>query len=356
MFRISKRSEMKKRNQSIIRVLSIVFSLIVMSGWIALIGHNPIEVYVAMLDGCFGSLYRFKETLKMAIPLSLVALGIMIAFKLKFWNIGAEGQILMGAFTSSYIALNYGDLPKIQLIILMMIAGLIGGGIWSLIPALFKVSFNTNETVFTLMLNYIALKWIVFLQYGPWKDPNAFGFPKIPNFTDNGILPSIFGLHIGWIILIITTIVVYILNHHTKFGFEIAVIGESENTAKYAGMNVKRVIVRAVFLSGAICGLVGMIQASAVSNTLTYEISSGFGYDGIIIAWLSNMNAVMVPVVGFLFAVLSQGASYIQTAFQIPASAAKIIQGMILIFALGSEFFIQYKVSLFAEKGKGGSK
>jgi len=356
MFRISKRSEMKKRNQSIIRILSIFFSLIVMSGWIALIGHNPIDVYVAMLDGCFGSVYRFKETLKMAIPLSLVALGIMIAFKLKFWNIGAEGQILMGAFASSYVALNYGDMPKVQLIILMIIAGLVGGGVWALIPALFKVSFNTNETVFTLMLNYIALKWIVFLQYGPWKDPNAFGFPKIPNFTDNGILPNVFGLHIGWIILIITTIIVYILNHHTKFGFEIAVIGESENTAKYAGMNVKRVIVRAVFLSGAICGLVGMIQTSAVSNTLTYEISSGFGYDGIIIAWLSNMNAIMVPVVGFLFAVLSQGASYIQTAFQIPESAAKIIQGMILIFALGSEFFIQYKVSLFSEKGKGGSK
>lgn len=354
MFRISKRSEMKKLHQGIIRVAAILVSLIAMSGWIMAIGHNPVMVYKAMLDGCFGSSYRILETIKYSIPLSLAALGVMMAFKMKFWNIGGEGQILMGAFAATYFALNFSDMSKPMLLLLMAVSAMIMGGLWALIPAVFKVSFGTNETVFTLMLNYIALKYIIYLQYGPWKDPKAFGFPKIPNFTDNAILPKLFGLHIGWIILIVATLVVYIIFHYTKIGFEVAVIGESENTARYAGMTVRRVIMKAVFLSGAFCGLVGMIQASAVSNTLTAELSSGIGYDAIIVAWLSNMNPLMVPVVGFLFAILSQGASFIQTAFQIPQSAAEIIQGMILIFALSADFFIKYKLSLVDRNTKGG--
>lgn len=354
MLRISKRSEMKKMNQVFVRLAAILLSLVAMSGWIVAIGHNPIMVYKAMLDGCFGSTYRILETIKYTVPLALAALGVMVAFKMKFWNIGGEGQILMGAFAATYFALNFSDLPKPVLLLFMMVSAIVMGGLWALIPAVFKVSFGTNETVFTLMLNYIALKYIVYLQYGPWKDPKAFGFPKIPNFTDNAILPKVFGLHIGWVILIVVTILIYILFHYTKLGFEVAVIGESENTARYAGMTVKRVVMKAVFLSGGLCGLVGMIQASAVSNTLTFELSSGIGYDAIIVAWLSNMNPVMVPVVGFLFAILSQGASFIQTAFQIPQSAAEIIQGMILIFALSAEFFIRYKLSLPERKSKGG--
>jgi simple sugar transport system permease protein len=345
---------MKKLHQGLIRIAAILVSLIAMSGWIVAIGHNPVMVYKAMLEGCFGSTYRILETIKYTIPLGLSALGIMMAFKMKFWNIGGEGQILMGAFAATYFALNFSDVSKPVLLLLMAISAMIMGGLWSLIPAIFKVSFGTNETVFTLMLNYIALKYIVFLQYGPWKDPKAFGFPKIPNFTDNAILPKLFGLHIGWLVLIVVTILVYIIFHYTKIGFEVAVIGESENTARYAGMTVRRVVMKAVFLSGAICGLVGMIQASAVSNTLTFELSAGIGYDAIIVAWLSNMNPLMVPVVGFLFAILSQGASFIQTAFQIPQSAAEIIQGMILIFALSAEFFIRFKLSLVEKNSKGG--
>ncbi|MBN2897879.1 MAG: ABC transporter permease [Clostridia bacterium] len=354
MFRISKRAEMKRTHQGLVRIAAILVSLVAMSGWIVAIGHNPLMVYKAMLDGCFGSTYRVLETIKYTIPLGLAALGVMLAFKMKFWNIGGEGQILMGAFAATYFALNFSDMPKTALLLLMMISAMIMGGLWSLIPAIFKVSFGTNETVFTLMLNYIALKYIIYLQYGPWKDPMAFGFPKIPNFSDNAILPKVFGLHIGWIILLLATVVVYVIFHHTKIGFEIAVIGESENTAKYAGMTVRRTVMKAVFLSGGLCGLVGMIQASAVSNTLTFELSSGIGYDAIIVAWLSNMNPMMVPLVAFLFAILSQGASFIQTAFQIPQSAAEIIQGMILIFALSAEFFIRYKLSLVDRSAKGG--
>ena len=220
----------------------------------------------------------------------------------------------------------------------------IGGGIWALIPAILKAKFNTNETIVTLMMNYIALKWVVFLQYGPWKDPNAMGFPKIANFTDNAILPKLFGVHIGWLIALILVVVIYYFINHTKTGYEIQVLGESENTAKYAGMNVRKIILIAMMMSGAICGLTGMIQASAVNNTLTMDLTAGVGYTAIIIAWLSNLKTPWMVVVSILFAILTQGASYIQTVYQIPQAAAEVIQGIILFCILGSQFFINYKV------------
>jgi len=350
VIRLSKRDDLSKQKIMAIRLSSVVFGLIVMSFFILSLGKNPIEVYHAMLDGCFGSAYRIKETIRLALPLSITALGLIIAFKMKFWNIGAEGQILMGALGASYVALNFSYLPKAIVILLMIIAGSTLGGLWSAVPAYFKTKYETNETLFTLMLNYIALKIVVYLQYGPWKDPKAMGFPKIANFAESAILPKIGGLHIGWIFLIILMICIYIMMHHGKFGYEIAVIGESKNTARYAGIYVEKVTIKAIFLSGAIAGLVGMMQASGVSETLNHEIAGGMGYTGIIIAWLANMKVIFIPVVGFLFAILTQGASYIQTAFQIPKSAAEIIQGIILLFALGGEFFIQYQIHWITEK------
>jgi simple sugar transport system permease protein len=327
-----------------IRLSSVFLGFIVMSLFFVGLGKNPIDVYKAMLEGCFGSPYRIKETIRLMIPLAIISLGLIIAFKMKFWNIGAEGQILMGAMGASYVALNFHTLPKVLVLLLMIIASIVCGGIWSMIPAFFKSKYATNETLFTLMLNYIALKWVIFLQYGPWKDPKAFGFPKVPNFEDSALLPQIGGLHIGWIFLLILMAAIYIMMHKSKFGYEISVIGESENTARYAGIHVSKITLKAIFLSGGIAGLVGMIQVSGVSSTLNYEISAGMGYTAIIVTWLANMKIAFIPIVAFLFAVLSQGASYIQTAFQIPQSAAEILQGIILLFALGGEFFIHYKI------------
>ena len=197
MFRMTKRGYISNTNSILIRILAVVLALVTSSVFIKLMGHSPIKVYTSMLDGAFGSKYRILETLKVAIPIIIASIGIMIAFKMKFWNIGGEGQILMGAFFATYFALYHSELPKPILLIVMLIAGFIGGGLWALIPAFFKVKYGTNETIITLMLNYIAIKWIVHLQYGPWKDPNAMGFPKIANFTENAILPKVFGLHIG---------------------------------------------------------------------------------------------------------------------------------------------------------------
>lgn len=333
-----------KRESTIIRLGAICFSFVLLGIFILTLGKNPIEVYMGMVTGSIGTPYRLKETIVIAIPLVLTALGISLAFKMKFWNIGGEGQIMMGAFMGSFIALKVSSLQGPMMLPAMIIAGFIGGGIWALIPTFFKVRFETNETLFTLMLNYIALKWIVFLQYGPWKDVNAQGFPKIPNFVESALLPSVFGVHVGWIIAIILVFVIHTLLNHTKTGFEVSVIGDSVNTARYAGMEVDKVILKTLFLSGGLCGLAGVIQASGVNETLSVDVSGGVGYTAIIIAWLSGVNALVIPFVAFLFAMMQQGAEFIQTSFQIPKSAAEILQALILFSVLSSEFLIQYNV------------
>lgn len=345
MLRITKNADISNKKSIGIR-LSAIFLALFASGLLILsLDQNPIEVYLALLKGAFGTAYRTREVVIRAIPLVITSLGIAIAFRMQFWNIGAEGQIAMGAFGASFFALNYSALPRPLLLLIMAIAGAVCGGLWALIPAYFRARWRTNETIITLMMNYIALKCIAYLQYGPWKDPKALGFPKIANFMENAVLPKLFGVHIGWIVALILVVVVYVFMNHTKKGYEIAVLGESEGTALYAGINIKRTIITALFLSGGLCGLVGMIQASAVSNTLSVEVTGGVGFTAIITTWLSGLKPFLMLVVSVLFAALIQGGSFIQTAFGIPAAAALILQGMILFFVLGSEFFVRYRIS-----------
>ena len=343
MIRMAERNDVTEKKAVLIRIFAVTLALLTSGLFIMFLGHNPIDVYISMLEGSFGTLYRFRETVVKTVPLVITSLGILIAFKMKFWNIGAEGQIYMGAFLGSFFALKFPNMPKGLLIPIMILAGIVGGGLYGLIPAFFKGKYDTNETLFTLMLNYIAIKWVTYLQYGPWKDPSANGFPKIATFSDNATLPKLLGINIGWVIAIILVILVHIFIHNTKKGYEIEVIGESENTARYAGINVSRTIMEAMFLSGGLCGLAGIIQASGVNNTLSVELSGGMGYTAIIVTWLSQLSAPLIALVSFLFALLIQGGSYIQTAFQIPQSAADIMQGIILLFVLGCEFFINYK-------------
>ncbi|HNX23858.1 MAG TPA: ABC transporter permease [Spirochaetota bacterium] len=349
MLRMSSRTDCSRNEAILIRTSAIILALAAVAFFIMLLGHNPFSVYISMIEGAFGSGYRITETIRKAIPLIISSLGISLAFRLKFWNIGAEGQIMMGAFGATFCALNFQSLPSYVLLPLMGLASIICGGIWGAIPAYFRAKFRTNETIFTLMMNYIALKWITYLQYGPWKDPGALGFPKIPGFTENAVLPAFFGLHIGWIIALILVVVLHLFVNHTKRGYEINVVGESENTGRYAGMNVKFIIIYTIFLSGGLCGLAGMIEASGVNKTLSVEITRGVGYTAIITSWLSSLRAPVIAVVCILFAAMIQGGTFIQMAFQIPQSAAQILQGMILFFVLGSEFFIRYRISIIKD-------
>lgn len=350
LLKITKRSNLTKRQEYLIRAIAIVLALFCTALILLAFGLNPIRVYYAIVEGSLGTQLRIKQTIIKAIPLTITSLGILVAFKMKFWNIGGEGQIAMGAMAASYVALNYGSLPKPVLLVLMALAGIVMGGFWAFIPALFKRKFGTNETIFTLMMNYIAIKFVMYLQYGPWMDPNANGFPRVAPFPGNAILPTFLGVHLGLLIAIVCVILIYFLMTYTKLGYEITVVGESYETARYAGMNIGKIVIVAMLISGGLCGLVGMIQASAVEKTLVAGISGGYGFTAIITAWLARLNAPVTAIVCVLFAMLLQGGAYIQLAMNVPSSVAGIVQGTILFFVLGSEFFLQYKITLSRHK------
>lgn len=349
MFRIVKKPELSAGRAVGAQVLAIVISLCAAALVVLILGYNPLEFYANLVKGALGTAYRVRATLNKAIPLVILSLGTLIAFKMKFWNIGAEGQMCMGAFGAAYFALNFSHLPAYVLLPLMALAGLVCGGLWALIPALLKVKFGTNETLVTLMLNYVALRWITYLQYGPWREDG--GMPKIATFEPNAVLPSVFGIHIGWIIALVLTLLVYILISRTKFGYEISVLGESRETARYAGINVSRTIVFAIALSGALCGLAGMVQTSAVEKTLTEQFTGGLGFTAVITTYLARLSAPAVIVTSFLFAILLAGGSFLETSMRIPISMIYALQAVIIFFVLGSEFFLNYKIVRRAGKG-----
>lgn len=351
MLRFVKRDEISKGKSAVIRITAVILALLFSAIFLSVLSFDPIKIYSALIKGSFGSAYSIRETITKSIPLCITALGIAVAFKMQFWNIGAEGQIMMGAFAASIFGLWTPNLPKPVLLIVMAAAAILGGSLWSLLPAVFKSKWGTNETIITLMMNYIAIKWVTFLQYGPWKDPKSMGFARIAPFKKSALLPKIFGINIGWIAAIILIVLIYIFMNYTKKGYEIAVLGESENTALYSGVNIKKTIIISILLSGGLCGLVGMIQVSGVSGGLADNVSGGVGFTAIIVAWLGSLSAPLIGIISILFAALLRGAAFIQTTLGIPEAVAQILQSMILFFVLGSEFFIRFKV----EKKAGAS-
>ncbi len=345
MIRKSARQALSFKKKVFINTAAVVSAIAASMIIMALMKLNPFEVYSKIINGSLGSAYRFRETVNKAIPLTVLSLGTGMAFKMKFWNIGAEGQFYMGAFGATWAVMLFPNLPAPVLLPLMAVFGFIFGGLFATVPALLKIKWGTSETLVTLMMNYIAQKWVGYLQYGPWRDPNGNGFPRIARFESNAILPSVCGIHIGWIITLVLAVLLFILLLRTKFGYEVSVIGESSNTARYAGINVKKTMLLAILISGGLCGLAGMMQASAIENSLTDNMSNGLGFTAVITTWLSRLNPIVMVGVSFLFSMLLQGGSFLQSSMQIPASMAQILQGVIIFFVLGSEFFVRYKLS-----------
>ncbi len=343
MIRIVKTKEKSKKQQMLLRLAAFVLALCAGGLFLLVLGNNPFAVYGTILSGAFRSEMAIQATIKIMIPLLIASLGVMLAFKMKFWNIGGEGQLIMGGVFASYFALFHADWPGFILFPVMFIAGIIGGGIWALIPAFFKVKFGTNETLFTLMLNYIALYLVSWLQEDPWRDPAANGFPKIASFDKSAVLPKLFGVQIGWVIALILVAVLFVYLRYTKQGYEISVVGESRATATYAGMNVQKIILRTMFLSGAVAGIAGMVQVTGSDRTLTTGVAGGVGFTAIIVAWLAQLNPVSSLIIAFLFSVLEKGSSVVQSQFGLSTDCADVLQGIILFFVLGCEFFIRYK-------------
>lgn len=355
LIRIAKRAELSDKKRMLLRLGSLLLALVAGGLFLLFLGYNPFSIYSTMVTGCFRSTMAIQATVRIIIPLLITSLGVTLAFKMRFWNIGAEGQIIMGAIFASYFALFCNNWPHWILVPVMLIAGMIGGGIWGLIPAFFKVKFGTNETLFTLMLNYIALYLIVFLRDGPWADPASPGFPKIARFVKNAQLDKVFGVHIGWIIALILVAAVFIYLRYTKQGYEISVVGESQATAAYAGMKVKKIVLRTMFLSGAVAGVAGMVQATGSDMTLATGVANGVGFTAIIVAWLAQLNPLGILLVSSLFGVMEKGGSVVESTFKLSADSSDVLQGIILFFVLAAEFFIRYRFT-FRKLKKGGAE
>lgn len=347
-FHVAQRQDLSRGKQLLFRLLSVLFALLMGGIFLLCLGYSPIKVYFSMLNGALGSANMQRETIKLVVPLVLTSLGITLAFKMRFWNIGGEGQICAGAIAASYFAYFHNGLPSWLLLILMALAGILAGALVGLIPAIFKTRFGTNETLFTLMLNYIVMNFITYLREGPWREQGS-GFAAMPRFTKQARLPSldfpfVGPVHIGWVIMLIVLIAVYVYMRHTKQGYELSVVGENEATARYAGMPVKKIILRTMFLSAGLCGLVGMLQVSGSDKQLTDAVSNGRGFTAVSVSWLARLSPFGILAVSFAFGVLQKGASMMQTEFRIPASMSEILQGIILFCVLGSEFFIRYRL------------
>ena len=345
--RITKRDNLSRKKEILITLLAIVLS-IVFAGIILLIfGLNPFEIFKEIIMGSIGTGLRVKQTIVKAVPLIITSMGIIVAFKMKFWNIGAEGQILIGGACSAAAMIYAGDkMPAGLLLIVMFVASALGGMIWGMIPAVFKANWNTNETLFTLMLNYVAMQVVTYCIVF-WENPKGSNTVGIINqATKGGWLPELFGQKYGWnvVIVLILTVGMFIYLKYCKQGYEIAVVGESENTARYAGIQVKKVIIRTMAISGAICGIAGFVIVSGASHTISTATAGGRGFTAIIVAWLSKFNTFIMVAVSFGIVFMNQGAVQIATQYGLNENASNVLLGIILFFLIGAEFFINYRV------------
>ncbi len=343
--------EIKKTNSSSalkkfgISVTSIVLGLLFAGLFVLITGKDPLKLYSEIFQSSIGSIYGLSETLVEMIPLALCSLGVSLAFRMQLWNIGAEGQFYMGAFGATYFALFFSDLPKLIMLPLMVLAGFICGGLWALIPAIPKAFWNVNETISSLLLNYVAYFWMAYLVYGPWKDPKGNNFPLTKTFPDSATIPVFGNTRISYAIflVLIIAVVMFFLIKYSKWGYEISVSGSSRKAADYAGMSYVKNVLKVMFISGAISGIAGMAEVSGVLHRLQQTISPGYGYTAILIALLARLNPFSILLVSFLMGGLLVGGFSLQTS-GFPSSMVSMFQGSILFFVLAGEVFNNYRL------------
>ena len=352
LFHVSKRAALPWYRAWAIRGAALVLALLACALVTTMMtGENPLKIYVTIFEGSFGTSRRIWMLCQNIAMLLCVSLAITPAFRMRCWNLGGDGQMLAGCLATAACMILLGDkLPNWLLIVVVTFASVAAGAIWGLIPAVFKAKWNTNETLFTLMMNYIIIGVVAWLQAGPWEARQG----RIAQFPQVAWLPKVEGVHCGWIIVLLLVFLVHIYMRHTKQGYEIAVIGDSLRTAQYAGMNVGRIMMRTMFLSGAISGLVGFILCSGATNTLSKDIAGGVGFTSITVAWLSQLNAFAMVAISLMLGILTKGADTLQTVMNVPAAISDIIIGLLLFCMLGCEFFINYRLILRKKSRKGG--
>ena len=311
-------------------------------------GVDPIKTYTAMVRGSFGTAYAFSETLVKAIPLMLLGLGVSIAFRMRFWNIGAEGQYVWGAIGASGVALFLNELlPGWLLLPTVIFTGAIAGALWAGIPAVLKAFLGVDETLTTLMLNYVAILFSQYLYYGPWRDPEGYGFPGTAIFPATAWLPRLFGrAHFGLIFAIMIAFILWFTFLRTRWGFEIKIIGENQTAARYLGIKIAKNIVLALLISGGICGLAGAAEVAGLSRRLQTGLALGYGYSAIIVAWMAQLRPIPILFVAILLGALIVGGAQVQIVMNLPSSIGLVLQGLLLIPMLAGSLFTEYRLRI----------
>lgn len=335
----------------VLSLLSVVVALLIGAIVLALAGGNPWASYAHIARASFGDIGVFSDTLVKAIPLMLVGLACTLAFRMKLWNIGAEGQFFIGAFGASAVVLLPvlpEDAPRWLFIITMIIFGMAAGAIWGFIPGFLKARFQVNEIISTLMLNYIAISWNNYFIFAVWSDggfqmskvfPRNAWLPRLTDYVDT--VPMFRGLttHFGLILALVAAVVVWLILYRSQWGYEIRLVGDNPRAAQYAGISITRNTVLVMMLSGALAGLAGMSEITGVVHRLQGAISPGYGFTGIIVAWLAKLNPIAVVPVSILFGALILAGREIQ-----PSGIPKLLQGIILVSLIASDFLMRYRI------------
>jgi len=350
LFKIERRSVTSGSLILIVSLVAIIVALLVAGLFFRIYGVSPVRAYQLILRGSLGSRFGITETIRRAIPLLLCGIGLTIAFRALFWNIGAEGQLLMGAVAAAGIAL-FSGLPDILLLPTMFIGGFLLGAAWGLIPAILKVKLGLNDVITTLMMNYIALYIVEWLIHGPWKGPSMRGFAYSDVFPQAARLPLIYGSRIHWPTLILgifLAVIMYIMVTRTKSGFEIRVIGENPDAARFAGISQLKTTLLVMLISGGFAGLAGVGEVAGIHMRLLgpNHISMGYGYTAIIVAWLARRNPLAVIITSLLFGVIMTGGDVIKVSLGLPFQMINVFNGLILFFLIGSEILLHYKITL----------
>ncbi len=353
LFHITKRSRVSFGRAILIRVLGILASVVIMSlVMFVLARENPITLLKSMFDGAFGTPLRIWVLFSDTAILLGISLALTPAFKMKFWNCGGEGQVMVGSLVAAMMMLFVGD--KVSLTVLIAITAVLStlaGGVWGLVPSVFKAKWNTNETLFTLMMNYIAIQLVTYFLkvFG-----NAQGnLEPMPQFAIPKMFEGSYFLNI--VLILVICVIMYVYLRWSKQGYEIAVVGESEKTAKYIGINVSNVIIRTMIISGALCGLIGFLLVANGSCSVTTTIAGGRGFTAILVSWLGKFNPLYMILTSFLVVFLQRGTSFMGEIYRLDTSMADIFIGVVLLFIIGCEFFISYKIN-FRKRNKGGNK
>ena len=353
MIHVVKRKELPLAQTLAIRLGFIAIALVVCGVITALMtGLNPIDVYATMIKGALGTQRKVWILLQEMAILLCVSLALTPAFRMKFWNLGGEGQILVGCLASAACMILAGDrLPDAILICMMLVASLLAGAVWALVPAIFKARWGTNETLFTLMMNYVATQLVAYYVI-VWETPKGSGQIGIINQSTNaGWLPQLAGNKylLNVVLVAALTVMMYVYLTYSKQGYEISVVGESSSTARYVGIKVNRVILRTLMISGAICGFTGFLLVAGTNHTLTTTLAGGRGFTAVMVAWLAKFNPLVMVASSFLLEFMGSGAGEISTIYGLNQSFGDILTGIILFFIIGTEFFLTYKV-VFASK------